>query len=181
MAIFISGFAVPSTSLVDEKEKGTIGAILITPATQTDVFISKGLMGIIVSISMGVLTLILNHAFNTQLGLLVFILFLGAIMACCMGLILAAFLNSIEAIYTTIKMLGIILYGPGILAVFPQIPLWVGKFFPTYYVINPIVELTQRGGSWSTINHDLVVLIAMIVALFSIVCVVANRTRQVAA
>ncbi|MFQ5753980.1 MAG: ABC transporter permease, partial [bacterium] len=61
MAIFISGFVVPATSLVDEKEKRTIGAILATPATQSDVFVAKGLMGVVASMAMGLVILILKH------------------------------------------------------------------------------------------------------------------------
>ncbi|UCF05811.1 MAG: ABC transporter permease [bacterium] len=178
MAIFISGFVVPATSLVDEKEKGTIGAVLTTPATQAEFFIAKGLMGIIVSISMGMLTLILNHAFNTRLGLLMLLLFLGAIMASCGGLMLAAYMKSMASIYSTIKGLGIILYGPGIVAIFPQIPQWVGKLFPTYYVMNPIFEIARKGGSWSTINRDIYVLIGILAVLIALAGVITSKTRQ---
>jgi ABC-2 type transport system permease protein len=178
MAIFISGFAVPSTSLVDEKERRTIGAVLTTPATQGEVFVSKGIMGITLSISMGIVTLILNHAFNTQLGLLVLILLLGAIMASCLGLIIGAFVDSMASMYTVIKMLGIILYGPGIVSMFPKIPQWLGKIFPTYYIVNPIMQIAREGGSWSKIHVDVIVLIGIIAALVVIAGVTARKTSQ---
>ena len=178
MAIFISGFAIPATSLVDEKQKRTIGAVLATPATQSDIFISKGLMGIIVSMVMGIAILILNHAFNAQLGLIVFILLLGAIMACCFGLIIGAFIKDTASLFSAIKGLGIILYGPGLVYIFPQIPEWVGKFFPTYYIINPIMEITQKGGSWSTVNLNVFILIGITAVFCTIVGVIANKTRQ---
>ena len=178
MAIFISGFAIPASSLVDEKQKRTIGAITTTPATQIDIFMSKGLMGIIVSMVMGILILILNHAFNAQLVLIILILFLGAIMASCFGLIVGAFMNDMAPLYSVIKGLGIIIYGPGIIAFFPQIPGWIGKLFPTHYVMNPIMEITRKGGSWSTVNLDVFILIGIIALFVAIVGVIANKTEQ---
>lgn len=178
MAIFISGFAVPGTSLVNEKEKRTIGAVLITPVTQYEIFISKGLIGVIVSIMMGILILVLNQAFNAQLGLIILILLLGAILAGCIGLLIGAFMKDIASMYSVIKGLGAILYGPGIVAMFPQIPQWIGKLFPTYYVINPIMEIARKGGSWSTVKLDVFILIGIIAIFFAIVGVIANKTSQ---
>jgi ABC-2 type transport system permease protein len=178
LAIFISGFALPSASLVEEKQKRTIGAVITTPATQGDIFIAKGLMAIMVSMVMGILILILNHAFNAQLGLLIFILFLGAIMACCFGLMLGAFVKDMAALYTAIKGLGIFIYTPGIVSLFPGIPEWVGKLFPTYYVINPIMEITREGGSWSTVYLEVIILIGILAVFIGIVGIIANKTRQ---
>ena len=178
MALFISGFAIPSSSLVDEKQKRTIGAVMSTPATQGDIFISKGLLGIMISIIMGILILILNHAFNAQFFLIILILFLAAIMASCLGLIVGAFIKDTASLYSVIKGLGLIIYGPGIIKIFPQIPEWVGKLFPTYYVMNPIMEITREGGSWSTVNLDVFILIGIIAVFVAIVGVIANKTRQ---
>jgi ABC-2 type transport system permease protein len=140
--------------------------------------VSKGLLGIITSIVMGSLILILNHAFNAQMGLIIFILFLGAIMAACFGLILGAFMKEISSVYAAIEGLGVIIYGPGILALFPQAPKWIGKLFPTYYVINPIMEITREGGNWSTVSVDVFILMGIIAVFFAIVAITASKTRQ---
>jgi len=178
MAIFISGFVIPSSSLVDEKQKRTIGAVLTTPTTQGDIFISKGLLGISISIVMGIAILVLNHAFNAQLGLLILLIALGAIMACCFGLLLGAFMSDLASLYSAIKGLNIILYGPGIVAMFPGIPQWIGKLFPTYYVMNPIMEITRKDGSWSTVKLDVFILIGILAVFVAIVGLVAHKTRQ---
>jgi ABC-2 type transport system permease protein len=178
MAIFISGFIIPASSLVEEKQKRTIGALMSTPATQIDIFMAKGLMGIIVSMVMGILILILNHALNAQLSLIIFILFLGAIMAACFGLIVGAFMKEMAALYSVIKGLGIIIYGPGVIALFPQIPKWIGKLFPTYYVMNPIMEISREGGTWATVYLDILILIGVIALFAAMVGVIAIKTRQ---
>jgi ABC-2 type transport system permease protein len=178
MTIFISGFTLPASSLVDEKQKRTIGALLTTPVTHGELFISKGVMGSMISIIMGIMILLLNQSLNEQLGLIILLLCLGATLASCFGLLLGAFINDIAALYSAIKGLGIFLYGPGIIKMFPQIPQWLGKIFPTYYIMNPIMEITRNDGTWSTIKFDVFILIGIIALFMAIVGFVANKTSQ---
>ncbi len=178
LAVFMGGFSIPATSLVDEKLKRTIGAIITTPATQSDVFVSKGLMGVIVSVVMGISILLLNQVFSAQFGLIVLILFLGAVMASCLGLMLGAFMKDTASLYSAQKGFVLILYGPGLINIIPQIPDWTGKFFPTYYVINPIMEITRQGGSWSTVKQDVFILMGILAVFFVMVGIIAHKTRQ---
>ena len=178
MAIFISGFTIPAASLVDEKQKQTIGAVLTTPVTQFDIFVSKSAIGILISIIMGTVTLYLNNAINTQFLLTFFVLFLGAIMAGCFGLLLGAFMRDMAALYSAIKGLGIFLYGPGIVAMFPQIPQWIGKIFPTYYIMNPLIKISQHGGNWTTIKPDILILLLILIFLVALVGIVAKTKKQ---
>ena len=178
MAVFMSGFSIPSTSLADEKQKRTIGAVLVTPATQNEIFVSKGLMGIMVSMVMGILILILNRSFNTQLVLIIFILFFGAIMASCFGLILGALSKDVSSVYSAIQGLNIFIYAPGIVCLFPQIPKWVGTLFPSYYVMNPVMEITQRGGTWAAVNRDVLILIGITAVLLALVGATATKKKQ---
>ena len=178
MAIFISGFVIPASSLVEEKQKRTLGAVLTTPTTQIDVFVSKGLVGTIMSIVLGITILVLNHALNTQLGLIIPILILGAIMASCFGLLMGSCLSEIASLYSAIKAFGIVLYGPGMVKLFPQIPQWIGKVMPTYYVMNPIMEISRGGGNWDSVKFDVFILLGIIAALIVLVGIVAHRTQQ---
>jgi len=178
LAIFISGFTIPASSMVSEKQKHTMGAVTTTPVTQTEFFTAKGIIGIMVSMAMGILILVLNHAFNAELGLLILILFLGAIMACCIGLVVGALIKEMAVLHSVVKGLGLFVYGPGIVAFFPQIPDWVGKLFPTYYVMNPIMEISRGNGNWATVRTDLFILIGFIALFLAITGFVANKTRQ---
>ena len=178
MAIFISGFTVPASSLVAEKQNHTIGAVLTTPATLGEVFVSKGLMGIFLSMTMGISILILNQAFNATLGLILPILFLGAVMAVCFGLMLGAFVKDMAPLYTVIKLAGFVLYVPGIFHLFPKVPAWVGRIFPTFYVINPLMDLTRKGGGWQTIRPDVTILVGIVLVCIAAVAVIAKITRQ---
>lgn len=64
MAVFLGGLFLPATSVINEKEKRTLTALLVTPTTIGDIFIAKGLVGVILSLFAGVVILLLNQAFG---------------------------------------------------------------------------------------------------------------------
>jgi len=180
MAVFLGGLMVPATSLINEKEKKTLEALIITPTTIGDVFVAKGLVGVILSLFVGVAILVLNQAFGAQPLLLVMVLLLGAIMAVEFGLIAGALLKDFSTLFTIWKTGGIVLFAPAIVYMFPQIPEWVGRIFPTYYVIQPIVEISQRGGGWPDIATNVFILIGLDLILIGVVMFTTRKTMQFA-
>ena len=179
VAIFLGGLMLPATSLATEKEKRTLPALAVTPVSLSDIFLAKGLLGFILSVFMGILILILNQAFGSEPLLLVLILVFGAIMAAELGMLLGAFVRDFATLFTIWKTAGIILFAPVFVFLFPQIPEWVGKIFPTYYILQPIVELSQLGGGWSDIATNTFILIGIDVAII-IVLLAVIRKRQYA-
>jgi ABC-2 type transport system permease protein len=178
LAIVFGGIMVPATSLVDEKQKRTLTALAITPASLGEIFLSKGLVGVILSTIMGVLILVLNQAFGAQTPLLIGMLVLGAVMSATFGIMLGVFARDVTSLFATTKAIGILLYAPAFVYMFPEIPQWVGKIFPTYYVVQPVVEISQQGGTWSDVAPEAFILIGLILAMIGIVGVLARRTAQ---
>ncbi len=122
MAVFLGGLMLPATSLINEKEKKTLVALTVTPTSIGDVLAAKGIVGLIISLFMGILILILNQAFGAQPVLLVLLLALGAVMAVEIGLSLGILLKDVTTLFAIWKSAGIILFGPVIIYMFPQIP-----------------------------------------------------------
>jgi ABC-2 type transport system permease protein len=178
MAIVFGGIMIPATSLVDEKQKRTLSALAITPASLGEIFLSKGLVGVTVSTFMGVLILVLNQAIGAQTPLLIGMLALGAVMASTFGIMLGVFARDVTSLFATTKAIGILLYAPAFVYLFPEIPQWVGRIFPTYYIVQPVVEISQQGGTWSDVAPEAFVLIGLILAMIGIVGVLARRTTQ---
>ena len=135
-------------------------------------------MGVILSLFMGIFILILNQAFGTQPLLLVLVLFLGAIMAVELGLLAGALIKDITTLFAIWKFGGILLFGPAIVYMFPQIPEWVGRIFPTYYVIQPIVVLSQQGGGWSDIASGVFILIGLDLVLVGAVVLLVKKALR---
>jgi len=178
MGVFFTGLMLPSTSVIEEKQKKTFEAIVITPASITEIFIAKATMGIVLSVFMGIVILLLNQAFGASSLLLVGVLFLGAIMAVELGLICGALIKDITTLFTIWKSGGILLFGPAIVYMFPQIPEWIGNIFPTYYALQPVVELSMRSGSWSDISLNVFILIAIDIILVFFIMLAARRLMQ---
>ena len=180
MAVFLGGLMIPATSLITEKEKRTLEAVSITPASFGDIFVSKAIFGIILSLFMGIVILFLNRAFTIEPGLLIMVLFLGAVMAAEFGLLLGILLKDFSTLFTVWKFGGLILFFPAFLYIFPEIPEWVGMIFPTYYVIQPIVDISQYGGGWPEIAVNVIVLIVLDVLLAVALMPLQNRQQQYA-
>ena len=181
MAVFLGGMFLPATSIINEKEKRTLMALLVTPATPEDVFLAKGITGMVLSLFSGVLILILNQAFGTQPLLLVMVLALGAVMAVGMGMLMGVVLKSVNTLFAIWKLGGILLFGPAFIYMFPQIPQWTGQLFPTYYILKPITEISQRGSGWEAIATEVTILIVLDILLLGIVALFLRRAKRVAA
>jgi len=178
MGVFFGGLMLPSTSLIEEKQKKTLDALAISPASVGEIFISKAVLGIVLSIFMGVAILLLNQAFGANWLLLIGVLALGAVMAVELGLIAGSLIKDITTLFTVWKSGGIFLFAPVFVYMFPQIPEWVGKIFPTYYALQPVVALGMQGGGWSDIATNVFILIGLDILFVFFVVLAARRLMK---
>ena len=181
MAVFLGGVFIPATSLITEKEKKTLDALVVTPVSIQDVLISKGLFGVILSVFSGIVVLLLNQAFGTHPLLLVMLLVLGALMAAEVGLICGVVFKDFNTLFAVWKSGGILLFGPAVIYMFPQIPQWIGRIFPTYYLIEPIITLTQKGGNWPDIALNVFIMIGIDIVIIAGLLLALRKTRRLAA
>ncbi|RLF96696.1 hypothetical protein DRN50_00995, partial [Thermococci archaeon] len=56
-----------------------------------------------------------------------------------------------------------------------QIPQWLGKFFPTYYFIDPIFSITQKGAGWSDVWWEAVILVVCDVIVLALAAKVLRK------
>lgn len=147
IVVIIGGMIVPASSLIDEREKRTIRAILTTPIRLQEVFFAKAVIGVVLSVTMGVVVLVINQAFGNEPVMLVFILFLSAVMAAEFGLLLGTFIADMNSFFATIKAIGLLLYAPALIMLFPELPQWIAQIFPTYYIIGPVSDISIEGRS----------------------------------
>jgi len=178
MTVVFGGTMIPASSLVDERHKRTLTALTITPTTLEEVLFSKGLVGVIISLVMGTIILTLNQAFGGQVALLMLVLALSSMAAAAFGILLGTLSKDITGLFATVKAIGVLLYAPAFLYLFPDLPQWIGKIFPTYYIVQPVFEITQQGGTWPDIAFEVLVLGALVVVLMGLVLVAARRIKQ---
>lgn len=177
-AVFLGGVFIPATSLIDEKIKRTMTALIVTPTSVIDVFIAKGFLGFLMSLSVGIIVLLVNKALGIQPFLLIMILALGGVMAVEIGLIFGALLKDISTLFAIWKTSAILLVSPGFIYMFPAIPQWIGRIFPTYYMLEPLMNITQKGAGWSQIAGNTLILLGIDVVIFIIFIFVLRRSSQ---
>lgn len=180
MSIVLGGTLVPAVSLVNEKQQRTLQALTITPTSIGDVMTAKALLGIGVSLLMGLIILALNQAFGTNPLLLVAVLALGAVAAGTFGVLLGTLVKDMNGLFTMIKSLAMILYAPAIIQMVPQLPQALAQLFPTYYLIAPIQEIALKGASFTDVSGQIMVLVVLIGLLFIALVVLVRRQQQTA-
>jgi ABC-2 type transport system permease protein len=178
LATFLGGVFIPATSLIDEKVKKTMTALTVTPASVVEIFFTKGLLGFLLSLSVGIIVLLINKALGVHPLLLIMTLGLGGILAVQIGMIFGALLKDISTLFAIWKSGAILLVGPAIIYMFPQIPAWIGRFFPTYYMLQPLMAITQNGAGWSVIASNIFVLMGIDLAVFIIFILVLKKSNR---
>ena len=157
MAVLIAGALTPATSLVEEKEKRTLTALLVTPTRLSDVLIGKGALGFILAMATGVVTLALNGALGANPAALLLVLVLATLMAAEVGLMLGSFAKDTKALYTIWKSGAIVLVAPVVFFIWPNLPQWIAKIFPTYYFLSPLFEIAIRGAGLADVWVELAI------------------------
>ncbi len=178
MSVMIGGILVPATSMVEEKRARTLNALTVTPMGISEVFFTKALIGVLLSIFSGFAILTLNGGWGNNPWLLVLVLGLGGIFAASFGVLLGFHIKDLNTLFATIKGMGILLYAPGLIAIFPDtIPQWIAQLFPTYYVMQPVMDISQRGAGFADIMPNLMVLTLLIALMVAGLGMSARRLQ----
>lgn len=178
MAAILGGTMVPATLLVEEKQRRTLSALTTTPVTLGEVYLSKALLGVLLSIGMGVIILVINQAFGNQPALLVTVLAVSALAASVFGVLLGSLVGDVESLLAVIKAMGIVLFAPGLLQLFPSVPAWVSQLFPTYYMMNPVLEISQGGAGVGEVLGDMAILLGMVGVLLLLLALLVDRQKS---
>jgi ABC-2 type transport system permease protein len=175
MAVFFGGMMLPASSLIHEKQRRTLEALNVTPTTISDIFTAKGVIGAVLATVMGVLTLAISTSFGNSPVAMVVILGLGAILATEIGLLAGAFIKDMNTLFAFWKFGGLLLFGPAVVFMFPQIPSWVGYIFPTFYVIKPVTDLSVLGLGFGSVALYVGILVAIVAVLGLVVMNIVRR------
>ncbi|MFC1963604.1 ABC transporter permease [Chloroflexota bacterium] len=181
MPIVMGGIYLTATAVVQEKERKTLNALVVTPASLTEVYLAKALLGFVFSLVMGIAILLLNNALGNEPWLLLLFMALGTVMAVELGLIFSSFVNNVTTLFATARIAQIIIFVPALFYMFPWFPQWVAKIFPSYYFIQPIMDISQGSATWSDIFTSVFVLIGVNMIIGVIAWQMIKRIKQFAA
>lgn len=157
LVIILGAYLLPASFLVSEKEKRTMEALLATPLNLVEIMVAFGLVGIFLSLVMGILLVLLTVGF-AQPALLFLIFFLGSLLAAEWGLLMGLASPDQTSMVAYMKALNLFIIGPALFVIFPRWPQWIARIFPTYYIANPVFRITIYGEGWREVGWQIMAL-----------------------
>jgi len=174
-ALVMAGIWVPSSSLVEEKEKGTLTALLVTSVRVNEVLAAKWLLGFIFAVFLASVTLLLNQAFGPRPLEVMAVIVIAAALTSMIGLLIGIYSKTATMLFTLIKSLGMFLFIPVVFYLFPEWPQWIAKLFPLYWIISPIWEVSVMGEPLSQVWSEMLIAVAITIALIPLMLLIKNR------
>ncbi|MDO8986737.1 MAG: ABC transporter permease [Coriobacteriia bacterium] len=177
-ALVMAGLFVPGSSLVEEKEQGTLMALLVTPVRTGNVLAAKWMLGTLFAAVMATVTLAMNNVLGANwVDVMVVVLIAGALSSM-IGITVGVFAKDSTVLFGTVKGMGIFLFAPSLFYIFPQWPQWIARIFPLYWVIEPIWRVSVMGGSIVDVWSELSVAVGITVAMVPLVMWLARRMQS---
>ena len=171
MALIIAGVFVTSFSMVEERERDTLDAMLATPMRLSEVVLAKGLLGLVLALVMSLVTLALNGVLGGASGPLLAALLVGAVMSVEIGLLYGTVAAQAKTLFTLFKSLNLVIMAPVVFYLFPNWPQWIAKVFPTYWFLDPVFRISVLGAPLSDVAGDLLVAVVICIALVPVLWV----------
>jgi ABC-2 type transport system permease protein len=176
-ALTMAGIFVPGSNLVEEKEQGTLMALLVTPVRIGEVLAAKWSLGVLLASVMAAATLLLNQALGANWWQVLVVVLVAGALSSMIGLLIGTFAKDSTIMFGVVKGLGIFLFAPTLFYIFPEWPQWIAKLFPLYWILEPIWTVAIMGGSLSDVWVELLVAVGITVALVPVVGMVARRVQ----
>jgi ABC-2 type transport system permease protein len=174
-AVVIAALFLPASSILDEREKHTLDAVLATPTNINEVLLGKGLLGVLMGLILGIASLVMNQAMGERPLAVMLFLLIGSIMMAELGLILGSLVKDANSLYTAIKGAGIFIALPVIFIIWPTLPQWIPKLAPTYYFLQPVYDIAVNGARLSDFWLELIVALAICLVLLPVLARVGQR------
>jgi ABC-2 type transport system permease protein len=176
-AVVIAALFLPASSILDEREKHTLDAVLVTPTSMNEVLLGKGMLGVLMGVVLGVASLAMNQAMGERPLEVTLFLLIGSIMMAELGLILGSVVKDANSLYTAIKGAGVFIALPVIFIMWPTLPQWISKLAPTYYFLQPVYDIAINSLSLADFWVEFGVSCAICVALLPLVARTGRRAE----
>lgn len=162
--------------LMEEIQKKTALALLVTPVSLGDFISAKAITGILNTFFLGLLMALLLGVLSasTWLAILVLIL-LGAAMMVGVAFIVGSLSRDFISMSMIAMIPFVVLVIPGFLALYPGFDSPIMKAIPTYWLLEPINGILNYGKGLSDYTMSLVYILLFIVAFFVLGFVILRR------
>jgi len=180
MALAMTGAYMLPTLLVEEKEKHTLQALLVSPASPGDIVISKALTGSFYSLLMVGVLLVMGRGLAGNWALTLAALLLGALFTVMVGLLMGGLFQTTAQVNTWSSIVMLALTMPSwftVLAV-PAPLQSILRLIPTHYMVEILNRSLAGEASWANSGLPLGVLAGSAVIVFLAVVWTVERLER---
>jgi len=162
--------------LMEEVQRKTALALLVTPVTLTDFISAKAITGILNTFLLGLLTALLLGALSTSTWLAILVLlFLGAAMMVGIAFIVGAMSRDFISMSIIAMIPFVVLVIPGFLVIYPGFDSPILKAIPTYWLLDPLNGILNYGMGLSDYIMSLAYIVLFTAAFFVLGFVILRR------
>ena len=177
MALVMVGFTLTSFIVMEEKEKKTLEALMVSPANYNEILVGKLFLTVVITyvITVG-LIFSLHYKEVSVIHTLLSIPF-GALIICSLGMVLGLICPS-QAVLSgigTVLMLGLFL--PEVMAPLSDFAGHVARALPTHHVVQ-ISRMGREGLSLELFQHYGILALSLGVTFFWVVSFVKTSAKQ---
>jgi len=160
LSLAMTGTFVVPTLLVEEREKHTLAALLVSPAGAPEVTLGKAVAGSVFCLVLGVVMITLNAGWGVQWPVMLLALLLGTLLMVALGLLLGGLLRTTMQVNTwsTIVLMALIL--PSLVTAV-QMPAMLETAFraiPSHYLVDLMVLAATNQATPAKLALDAAVL-----------------------
>ena len=181
MALCMVGTFIVPTILVEEKEKCTLQAVLVSPASYADLVTGKALVGLFYSLLIALLLLLLNKGFAGNAAVTILAVVLGSLFLVLVGLLMGALFSTMTQVNTWSSIVMLALLIPAMFILPPQPPApfsTITRLIPTSYMADAISIGLSGRATLGNVGLDLLVLAVATVIVAVAVLWALRRERR---
>jgi len=157
----MAGIFLPALSLVEERERGTLSAMLVTPARMSEVIFSKAVLGLLMAIPTSYLTLILTSALPPELATVLVTFAVAAVICVATGLVFGTIARNAQEVFALMESLGILFMCTLLLTMGSGWSQIVARFIPIYWFILPLYQIAVMGATLADVWVNLMIGLGM--------------------
>jgi len=183
MALAMVGSFVVPTLLVEEKEKHTLDALLVSPASPADVVASKALTGLVHSMLTTGVLIVMNRGWQGNWPVTVVAILLGALFMVMVGLLMGGLFHTTAQVNTWSSIVMLALTMPSWFTILPVPALLQTalRLNPTHYVVEALSLSLAGEASLTRVGGHLAVLAGSVVLIFIAVVWTLRRLEHTGA
>jgi ABC-2 type transport system permease protein len=174
------GISILPYTLTTEKEKKTLDAILVSPASEKDVIYGKMLFGLGLTMAVSLLVLAVNNGFAGDPIATVLFTLLGSTAFVGIGLLIGSYSNTYmsASVISSIVMLPLIMI-PSFAALSDTVAM-IAQVLPSTYMYNGLSDSMYGNGTMQGTLTGLAVLLAFNVAIYALTIYMVRKRRNMA-